>query len=67
MAQFKNFIPASCICYRDGISKNMAAVDLVPGDIVEIKTGEMIPADVVLFKASEMKVDNASLTGESEA
>jgi sodium/potassium-transporting ATPase subunit alpha len=38
----------------------------VPGDIVEVETGEIVPADVVLFKTSEMKVNNASLTGESE-
>ena len=44
----------------------MAAHDLVPGDIVEIPTGENIPADIVLIKTSEMKVNNASLTGESE-
>ena len=44
----------------------MPAIDLVPGDIVEIPCGESIPADVVLFKTSEMKVNNASLTGESE-
>jgi sodium/potassium-transporting ATPase subunit alpha len=44
----------------------MPAVELVPGDVVEIPTGSNIPADVVLFKTSEMKVNNASLTGESE-
>jgi sodium/potassium-transporting ATPase subunit alpha len=38
----------------------------VPGDIVEIGTGDNIPADVVLIKTNEMKVNNASLTGESE-
>jgi P-type E1-E2 ATPase len=38
----------------------------VPGDIVDINTGDNIPADVVLIKTSEMKVNNASLTGESE-
>jgi len=38
----------------------------VPGDIVHIKGGDNIPADIVLFEVSEMKVNNASLTGESE-
>ena len=42
------------------------AVELVPGDIVEIPNGSNIPADVVLIKTNEMKVNNASLTGESE-
>jgi len=39
---------------------------LVPGDIVEIHIGDNVPADVVLFMTNEMKVNNASLTGESE-
>jgi sodium/potassium-transporting ATPase subunit alpha len=38
----------------------------VPGDIVEIGTGDNIPADVVLIKTNEMKVNNASLTGEAK-
>ena len=66
MAQFKNFIPPKAFVYRDGVKKEIDAVKLVPGDIVEISTGDNIPADVVLVKASEMKVNNSSLTGESE-
>jgi sodium/potassium-transporting ATPase subunit alpha len=42
------------------------AAELVPGDIVELNNGESIPADVVLIKSNELKVNNASLTGESE-
>jgi sodium/potassium-transporting ATPase subunit alpha len=38
----------------------------VPGDIIEVGTGENNPADIVLIKANEMKVNNSSLTGESE-
>jgi len=39
---------------------------LVPGDVIQVTQGENIPADFILFKANEMKVNNASLTGESE-
>ena len=66
MAQFKNFIPAKTVVWREGERKAINAVDLVPGDIVEIMSGENIPADVVLIQCVEMKVNNASLTGESE-
>lgn len=38
----------------------------MPGDIVHLKGGDNIPADIVLFEVSEMKVNNASLTGESD-
>lgn len=52
--------------WRDAVRREVEAVKLVPGDIVEIQIGDNVPADVVLFKTSEMKVNNASLTGESE-
>jgi sodium/potassium-transporting ATPase subunit alpha len=39
---------------------------LVPGDIIKVKGGDNIPADVVLMSVNEMKVNNSSLTGESE-
>lgn len=66
MAQFKNFIPPKAYAYRDGKRKEMPAIDLVPGDIVDVNTGDNIPADLVLIKVNEMKVNNSSLTGESE-
>jgi sodium/potassium-transporting ATPase subunit alpha len=66
MASFKNFIPPKANVWRGGIKKEVPAKDLVPGDIVEINIGDNIPADVVLIKSTEMKVNNASLTGESE-
>lgn len=52
--------------FREGKKREINAVELVPGDIVEINNGENVPADVVLIKTNEMKVNNASLTGESE-
>ena len=66
MAQLKNFIPPKANVWREGKKIEVNAAFLVPGDIVEINTGENIPADVVLIRCSEMKVNNSSLTGESE-
>lgn len=42
------------------------AAELVPGDLVKVQVGDNIPADLVLISTNEMKVNNASLTGESE-
>ncbi|EAU81965.2 Na+/K+ ATPase alpha subunit isoform 3 [Coprinopsis cinerea okayama7 len=39
---------------------------LVKGDIVLLRTGDKTPADMILFSANDLKVDNSSLTGESE-
>ena len=36
MAQFKNFIPPKAMVWREGVRKEIEAIKLVPGDIVEI-------------------------------
>ena len=66
MAQFKNFIPPSAEVYREGRQQTINAEHLVVGDIVKINNGSNVPADCILIKTNEMKVNNASLTGESE-
>lgn len=66
MAQFKNFIPPKAMVIRDGREKEINATGLVPGDLVKLKGGDNIPADVRIVDCTEMKVNNASLTGESE-
>ena len=49
MAQFKNFIPPKARVFRDGEEKEINAIDLVPGDIVQVNVGDNIPADIVVF------------------
>jgi len=66
MAQFENFIPPIAYVIREGKETQIEAKTIVPGDIVLVKGGENIPCDVCIFISNEMKVSNASLTGESE-
>ena len=66
MAQFKNFIPPRALVIRDGNECSLEAAKLVPGDLVKVKGGENIPADIRIVEWHEMKVNNASLTGESD-
>ena len=66
MAQFENFIPPVATVIREGKTREIDAKTIVPGDIVVVKGGENIPCDIMVFKSNEMKVNNASLTGESE-
>jgi sodium/potassium-transporting ATPase subunit alpha len=66
MAQFENFIPPVAFVIRNSQLEQIDAKKIVPGDVVVVKTGENIPCDIVIFKSNEMKVNNASLTGESE-
>ena len=44
----------------------MKAEELVVGDLVEVKFGDRVPADIRILKSQGFKVDNSSLTGESE-
>jgi Ca2+-transporting ATPase len=50
---------------RDGVTKNIAAQDIVPGDIMLLETGDKVPADGRLLEASNLKLSEAILTGES--
>jgi Ca2+-transporting ATPase len=50
---------------RNGRETEISAQELVPGDIVLLATGDRIPADARLIEAINLKVDEASLTGES--
>ena len=65
MAELRKLSPSSCFAYRDGEIKSIDAIDLVPGDIVKVVGGEKVPADVRVLTSSDLKVNNASLTGEN--
>ncbi|KAI8069659.1 E1-E2 ATPase-domain-containing protein [Gongronella butleri] len=55
-----------CKVKRDGEWKTMEAAELVPGDIISIKLGDVIPADGRLITAhGQVSIDQAALTGES--
>jgi len=50
---------------RGGHDTHVQACDLVPGDLVSVESGDRVPADLRLVEAHDMRVDEASLTGES--
>jgi H+-transporting ATPase len=50
---------------RDGKWAEIDARDLVPGDIVRLRLGDIIPADVQLAEGDYLSVDQSALTGES--
>ena len=50
---------------RDHKELNIPARDVVPGDVVYLRSGDKIPADGRLFEAVNLQVDEAALTGES--
>jgi len=66
MESFKNLVPQFAIVVRNGDKLNLHAEEIVVGDIVEMKFGDRVPADIRVITAHGFKVDNSSLTGESE-
>jgi len=66
MEGFKNLVPQHALVRRNGEKVTVEAVQLTLGDIVEIKFGDRCPADLRVLEARGFKVDNSSLTGESE-
>src|SRR5208283_3150676 len=50
---------------RDGKWLNPAARDLVPGDSIRLRLGDIVPADARLLDGDEISVDQSALTGES--
>ena len=52
---------------REGRVSDVAARELVPGDVVLLEAGAIVPADLRLTEVARLKVQEASLTGESSA
>lgn len=50
---------------RDGKVQNIKAEFIVPGDVVEIRRGDVIPADGILLQGRGILIDESMLTGES--
>ncbi|XP_066997287.2 plasma membrane calcium-transporting ATPase 2 isoform X2 [Anabrus simplex] len=51
---------------RAGEVKQISVGDIVVGDICQVKYGDLLPADGILIQSNDLKVDESSLTGESD-
>lgn len=50
---------------RDGALRQVAAADLVPGDLVAVEAGDIVPADGRIVSAASLEAQESALTGES--
>lgn len=66
MESFKNLVPQEATVVRSGQMLGINAEEVVLGDIVHCKFGDRVPADLRIVSSHGFKVDNSSLTGESE-
>jgi Ca2+-transporting ATPase len=61
----KKMIVTEATVIRQGRTDRIPSVELVPGDIVFLQSGDKVPADMRLFKIRNLQIDESSLTGES--
>ncbi len=65
LAALKSALALKAKVLRGGAWSEIDAKDIVPGDIVRIRLGDVIPADARIFSGDYLSVDQAALTGES--
>jgi Ca2+-transporting ATPase len=65
MEALKRMAAPTASVLRGRMEIEISATELVPGDIILLRTGDKIPADARLIDAVNLKTDEASLTGES--
>ncbi|MGE5195853.1 MAG: HAD-IC family P-type ATPase, partial [Anaerolineae bacterium] len=61
----KKRLAPKCLVKREGKWQEMDAAQLVPGDIIRLRLGNIIPADAKLLEGDYLNVDQSTLTGES--
>ena len=65
LAALKKMASPNARVLRDGYTQTVPSRELVPGDIVILETGNYVPADVRLVESVNLRIEEASLTGES--
>jgi len=65
MDALKKLSALHSVVIRENSVSDISSIELVPGDIVLLETGNAIPADIRLIETYNLKIDESTLTGES--
>ena len=65
LAALKKLLPNATNVVRSGAVRQVPAAELVPGDVILLGAGDIVPADCRLAEAFSVRVNNATVTGES--
>ncbi|MFN8164707.1 MAG: magnesium-translocating P-type ATPase [Bacteroidia bacterium] len=63
--KLQSLVALKCTVKRDGKEQQIYSDDVVEGDVILLKAGDMIPADGLVISGNELHMNEASLTGES--
>lgn len=61
----KKKVAATATVLREGVKREIAFSEIVPGDIIFLSAGDIVPADARVISAKDLFVDQSALTGES--
>ncbi|MEE2002279.1 cation-transporting P-type ATPase [Alkalimonas sp. MEB108] len=65
LAGIRNMLSLHATVKRDGSWQQLAAEQLVVGDIVRLRSGDKVPADMRLLETNNLRIEESALTGES--
>jgi magnesium-transporting ATPase (P-type) len=65
LESIRNMLSPEARVLRDGETRIIPSVDLVPGDVVMLESGDRVPADLRLVEVKNLRTEEAALTGES--
>jgi Mg2+-importing ATPase len=63
--KLQSMISLKSTVLRDGVAGEIVSANIVTGDVITLKAGDMIPADCLIVEANELHANESSLTGES--
>ncbi len=66
LESIRAMLSVSTVVRRDGHESEINVNELVPGDVVLLKSGDRVPADLRVLKSRNAQVEEAALTGESQ-
>ncbi|WP_200822607.1 cation-translocating P-type ATPase [Caballeronia arationis] len=66
LAALKSMLPSKARVRRDGVSHEIVADDVVPGDVLLLEAGDRVASDGRLWLAAGLEIDESVLTGESQ-
>lgn len=63
----KSLMSQDAVVFSEGVKKSIPATEIVQGDIVSLAAGDVVPADIRLIETYGLMIEEAALTGESDA